>query len=310
MTVRTPIKPPALKKGDLIGIMSPSSVTEKADLEPGLEILRRRGFDVYVHPQTYLRNKSAAGTEAQKSAALKDLFTNKDIKAVFAAGGGNHALFLLPESVDYAMVRRNPKIVMGFSDTTALLNAFNARSGLTTFHGPVVKWMPGMRGLDLTFALLAGEDVAYPMEKAAVFRAGSATGRMIGGNLTLMNYLSGTKYMPDARGAILFIEDVNEEYSNIDRLFWKLRATGVLEQISGLVIGQITGSKDTGKRRYGFNIADIVERNTKGLNFPIVMNAPFGHVARLLTMPVGSPARLVAKGGNVSLSLTEPAVRL
>ena len=303
------IKPQALRKGDRIGIMSPSSVTKKKDLEPGLAILRERGFEVYVHPQTFSARRSSAGTEAEKTAALKDLLTDRDIRAIFAAGGGNHSLFLLPE-LDYALVRKNPKIVMGFSDNTALLNAFNARADLTTFHGPVVKWLPRTEDLDQCFALLAGKKTAYPMNEAEIMRKGAAEGRLIGGNLTLMNYLSGTKYMPKMDGAILFIEDINEEYSNIDRLFWRLRASGVLDKISGLVVGQLTNPKDTGKRPYGFTIAEIIERNIQGLNIPVIMNAPFGHVDRFYTMPVGSPAKLNTRGGRVTLSLSEPAVKI
>lgn len=303
------IKPQALKKGDRIGIMSPSSVIKKRELEPGLAILRERGFEVYVHPQTYAAQRSSAGSEAEKAAALKDLFTDRDIRAIFAAGGGNHALFLLPE-LDYKMVRRNPKIVMGFSDNTALLNAFNSRAGLTTFHGPVVKWIPRTEDLDHCFSLLAGKKMSYPMDDAEIVRKGSAEGPLIGGNLTLMNYLSGTKYMPKMDGAILFIEDINEEYSNLDRQFWRLRTAGVLDKISGLVVGQITNPKDTGKRPYGLSVAEIIERNIQGLDIPVVMNAPFGHVDRFYTMPVGSPAKLNAKGSKVTLALSEPAVQI
>lgn len=302
------IKPKALRKNDLIGIMSPSSVTEKADLEPGLDLLRARGFRVFVHPQTYRRNQSAAGTEADKATALRDLFLDKNINAVFAAGGGNHALFLLQDHIDYPMIRRNPKIVMGFSDTTALLNAFQARAGLTTFHGPTVKWMPRTDDMDPTFNLLAGKKPAYPMKTAQAFRTGSAIGPLIGGNLTLMNYLSGTRFMPKADGAILFVEDLNEEFSNIDRLFWRLRVTGILDKIAGLIVGQMTDAKDTGKRPYGFGIEDIIARNTQGLRIPIVLNAPFGHIFQFYALPVGSPARLSVRGKSVSLALTEPAV--
>ncbi len=303
------IKPPALKKGDRIGIFSPSSTVTRKDIEPGIAILRERGFDVYVHPQTFARHRSAAGTECEKSAALHDLFTDKSIKAIFAAGGGNHALWLLPEP-DYKIARKNPKIVMGFSDNTAILNAFNARADLTTFHGPVVKWLPRTEDPDHCFALLAGKKVIYPMNDAIVLHKGAAEGRLIGGNLTLVNYLAGTRYLPKMDGAILFVEDINEELSNLDRLFWRLRTIGILQKISGLVVGQITDPKDTGKRPYGFSVTEIIERNIAGLAIPVVMNAPFGHVDRFYTMPIGSPAKLNARGNKVSLALTEPAVSI
>jgi len=304
-------KPPALKKGDLIGVMAPSSAIDKKDLEAGLKILEQRGFEIYVHPQTYLKDRSAAGTHAQKIDALNDLWSRRDIRAIIAAGGGNRALHLL-DQVDYAKIRRNPKILMGFSDVTALLNAFNARAAMTTFHGPVVKWLPRTKDLDHNFDLMAGKKVSYPMGDTDIIHTGVATGPLIGGNLTVFSHLIGTKYMPKMDGAILFIEDVNEEFSNLDRLFLRLRRTGVLDKISGLVLGQFSDSKDTGKRPFGFSLEEIFREHTQGLKIPIVMNAPFGHVDTLYTMPVGCPARLSStrRRGNTSLTLSEPAVKL
>ncbi len=305
------IKPPALKKGDLIGIMSPSSSTEPSELAAGIKLLEDRGFAVEIHPQTYLKDRSSAGTHDDKINALHDFYARKDVRAIIAAGGGNRALHLL-DRVDYGHVRRHPKIIMGFSDVTALLNAFNARAAMTTFHGPVLKWLPRTQDLDHNFDLMAGKKVSYPMGNAEILHTGIAHGPLIGGNLTVFSHLIGTKYMPKVDGAILFVEDVNEEFSNLDRLFLRLRRTGVLDRISGLVLGQFSDSKDTGKKPFGFSLEEIFREHTQGLRIPIVANAPFGHTDTLYTMPVGNPARLSVRrqGNQISLSLSEPAVKL
>lgn len=317
LTVRQPygtlptmsIKPAALKKGDMIGVMAPSRAIHKSDLDAGVKLLEQRGFQVFVHPQTYSKHKSSAGTEQHKAGALHELFQRTDIKAIFAATGGSHALWLASDAVDYGIIRRNPKIFMGFSDTTALLNAFNARAGLTTFHGPLVKYIQTIKNLDLTFDVLAGDKVAYPTGDMQVFTTGLATGPLIGGNAALVEYLNGTKFFPKPDGAILFLEDTGEEVHNLDRMFWKLRHSGVLHKLSGIVLGQFTKLRD-GNNPYGYTFEEILVRNLSGLKIPIVTNAPFGHEDQLAAMPVGGIAKLSVRRNSIVFGLDEPAVKI
>ena len=303
------IKPPALKKGDLIGIMSPSTRVDKKSLTPALRMLADYGFDIEIHPQTLKKYKSSAGTREEKLAALSDLFSRKDIKAVFASGGGNHSLDLL-DGVDYKLIARKPKIFMGFSDTTALLNAFNARAGLVTFHGPVLKWLPKVDDPDIVFDLLAGEKINFKTDDAFSLRNGVVTAPLVGGNLAMFNALLGTPYMPRLDGAILFLEDINEELSHLDRVFTRMRLAGVLDKIAGLVLGQFTDCKDTGHTPYGFKFEDILAKNFGMLKIPVVMNMPFGHCPELCAVPIGTPVRLNAHGVRVTFRLDEPAVSL
>lgn len=300
------ITPPALTKGDLIGIIAPSSVTHQKSIAPGIRMLERAGFDVAVHPQTFKTRKSSAGTRTQKLAALNDFIFNDDIRAVIAARGGNHALDLL-DGVDYAAIRKHPKIYMGFSDTTALLNAIAARSALVTIHGPVLSWLSKVKDPDLVFAMLAGKKVALPMQTARGLTGGTVTGRLVGGNLAVFAALLGTPYLPKLDGAILFLEDINEELSHLDRVFTRLRLAGVFDKIGGVVLGQFTGCKDSGQTPYGFTFADLVAHHFSGLAIPVAVNAPFGHGSTLFPLPVGGMARLNIRGKTVSLTLTEPA---
>lgn len=302
------LKPLALKKGDLIGIMAPSSYVEKGDLTPGIKFLESKGFKVFIHPQTYARNNSMAGSDDEKIAALHDLLADKNIKAIIAAAGGNGSVDLL-DRIDFKLVKKNPKIIMGFSDVTALLASFNARAGLVTFHGPILKWLHKIDEPDFVLKILTGKKPAYPMQSAKILNPGIAEGPMIGGNLALLHAIRGTKYMPDLKGSILFIEDIGEELSRLNRTLASLRTAGVFDNISGLIFGSFQDCKDTGKKPFGFTLEEIFRKHTMGLDIPVIMDAPFGHDDALYTMPLGSPARLTARGKKTTLTLTEPAVK-
>lgn len=305
------MKAKALKKGDLIGVFSPSSWVEAEKVDTARRALEQQGYRVFIHPQTLRRAHQFAGSEAERTAALHDLLRDRNVKAIFAAGGGNGALHWL-DDIDYALVKKHPKILLGFSDVTALLNAFQARTGLVTFHGPVLTWIPAQPSAmnDFNMNILSGKAPSYPLADARVLRGGLAEGKLVGGNLSLFHLLPGTAQAPKAKGAILFLEDVGEELSHIDRMFVHLKRTGVLGQISGLVCGAFSNSKDTGRKPFGMKLDDIVLKHIGDRKIPIVMDAPFGHTTTLYTMPVGGKARLSARGRTVRLKLTEPAVKI
>jgi len=283
------IQPPFLKLGDTIGIMAPSSYVEKADIEAGCTALHKHGFKTFVHPQTFERLNQSAGTSEQKAAALHDLIKNPDIAAIIFAGGGNRALHLL-DHLDFDLIRTHPKIYMGFSDSTALLNAIQARTGIITYHGPVAKRLATNSDLDFNLRLLKGEETVIPLTGSTVLHKGHAEGWLIGGNLSVFRRLCGTTEMPDATGAILFLEDTGEETSRLDAELCALRRCGLLNKISGLILGQFTDLKDTG-RPFGFTFEDIVAEHAKDLRIPVTINAPFGHGNTLTVFPIGQKAK-------------------
>lgn len=300
----------ALKKGDLIGVFAPSSYIEKPKLDAAVKFLENKGFKVFVHPQTYERFNQSAGTSAAKVAALHDLLRDRKVKAIFAAGGGNRALHIL-DDIDYKLVEKNPKIIMGFSDVTAILNAVNAKTGLVTFHGPVATWLPRQSKAmsDFNFKVLAGQTPALPMKQARVLREGTAEGPLVGGCLSLFSLLPKTPHCPPVDGAILFIEDVAEEYSRIDRMLAQLVRTGVMDKIGGIVCGSFSDLTDTGSKPYGFTLEQLVLEHAGNRDIPIVMDAPFGHGDELYILPVGGKAALTARKGKARLQLTQSAVR-
>lgn len=282
--------PPALNPGDTIGIMAPSSRVDAADLENGAAVLRRKGYNVLIHPQCAARHHQSAGTNDEKRDALHDLVKNPDVKAIIFATGGNRALHLL-DIIDYDLIKKNPKIYMGFSDNTALLNAITAKTGIVTYHGPTAKRLTKNPQADFNLSLLAQKEKTIPLDGATIFREGTATGVLIGGNLSLFQYLVESGETPNPDSAILFLEDIAEEYSRIDRDFCYLRRSGLLGKIGGLVLGQFSDMRDSGTP-FGFTFEDIIAEHTQGLNIPILLNAPFGHADDLYAMPVGAKATL------------------
>lgn len=282
--------PPALRPGDTIGIMSPSSRIDAALVEAGAALLRDKGYDVFIHPQTYAQLHQSAGTNEQKRDALHDLVRDPKIKAVIFSTGGNRSLHLL-DHLDYDLIKKNPKIYMGFSDNTVLLNKITAETGIVTYHGPALKRLVKNPQIDFNLRLLAGEEKIIPLDGAKILREGTAKGILIGGNLSLFQYLIESGEIPAPKGAILFLEDIAEEYSRIDRDFCYLRRTGLMDKIGGLILGQFTDLLDSGTP-FGFSFEDIIAEHTQGLNIPILTNAPFGHATDLYSLPIGHLATL------------------
>jgi muramoyltetrapeptide carboxypeptidase len=302
------MKAKALKKGDVIGIFAPSSYIDSKKLDEAIAYLNKRGFEVLVHPQTYDRIFQSAGTDNQKLEAFYDLLSDKSIKAIFAAGGGNFSSSLL-DLIDYEFVKRHKKIIMGFSDVTAFLNAITCRTGLITFHGPVASWLPNIEKLPAksNFELLSGERAMIDLRGSRVLRHGQAQGQIWGGNLSLFHLLPGTKTPPQTRKSILILEDIGEELSHVDRMFIHLKRVGVLNEISGLICGAFSNLKDTGTRPFGLSFDEIVMRHVEDYSYPVIVNAPFGHINNFYAMPIGAKAFIDTKGKK-QLLLNEKVV--
>ncbi len=281
---------PALKSGDYIGVMAPSSYVEKDDIERSIAFIEQRGYHAFIHPQTYERHHQSAGTSAQKIEALHDLYARDDIRAVWAAGGGNRALSLL-DHINFDALKAASKPMIGFSDVTALLNGIYAHTGAQSVHGPVFSKLYKHKQADELFKMLGGEHVAIPLGKAHIINDGDAHAAIIGGNLSVFQYLPQTLPNNFCDGAIIFLEDCSEELSRIDRMLYHLKQLGVFDRARGLVFGQFTDMKESG-RPFGFSFEDIIREHTQGLDIPIVMNAPFGHGDDLHPIAVGSHMRL------------------
>jgi muramoyltetrapeptide carboxypeptidase len=283
--------------------MAPSSFVEREDIEASKALLESKGYSVFIHPQSFERDRQSAGNALQKSLAFQGLWQRADIDVIWAAGGGNRALHFMP-SINFEKLKGKAKTLVGFSDVTALLNAVYAYTGIPGLHAQVFKNLHTMppEQLDFTLALLNGTKPAFPLKSATAFYPGKAEGALVGGNLSIVQYLPET--LPEGwfDDALLFLEDCGEEWNRLDRMLLHLKRTGVFAKISGLIMGQFTDMQDSG-RPYGFTLEDMLGEHLEGREIPVVLNAPFGHGADLYALPVGRKARLEVKAKSTTLKL-------
>ncbi len=288
------IPPLPLKKGGTIGVFAPSSWVDPEDIEKSSQYVESLGYNVFIHPQTYEREHQSAGTILQKAMAFQGLWQRKDIDAIWIAGGGNRCLHLLSALNLEALKRAEPKPVIGFSDATALLNTLHAHTSIITFHGPVFKNLHkhNPEQLNHLFTLLEGEkNTSYLIKKDNIIKEGKASGRLIGGNLSIFQYLPQIWINDICDNAIIFLEDCNEEISRIDRTFTYLRQLGIFKKCAALLLGEFSNLKDTG-RPYGYTLKDIILEHTENLDIPVLCNMPFGHGKNLYSFPIGASATL------------------
>jgi len=283
-----------------IAIIAPSS---RGDIDPAnTSVLEARGISVVIHPQNALADNQSAGSAHARAQALMDVFRDPAIDAVMAARGGNRSMHILPH-IDFDVIAANRKPFIGFSDSTALVNAFYAQCGLTGFHGPTLSRLA--RGteeqIDQMLACMAGQPTAVDMPESIVINGGRATGPMVGGNLSMFTALFGTPYMPPVEGAILFLEDIGDQLSRYDRMLAQLRLAGVFDRVAGIMFGVMHAEGDSSVTPFGFSVMDILSEHMQGLNIPVLADAPFGHKGPLWTFPVGGRATLDADARQLTI---------
>jgi muramoyltetrapeptide carboxypeptidase len=310
------VKPKKLKPGDTIGIIAPSSWMDPVYLNKCVGILEGKGFKVFVHPQCLLPTQGAsAGSVSDKISALHDVFLNSEIDAVFCTQGGQEAVHLL-DKIDYEIIRNNPKIFAGFSDTTALLNAFASKSGLVNFHGPHLAYFgfEDSKGTtDIMLRFLSGDwqgNLFDHGKNIEILQQGDATGNLVGGNYPLFAglLLSQNNYVPALEGSILVIEAIGKEVSQIDQSLGAMRIAGIFEKVSGVIFGHFTDIKDTPNslgRDFNIALKDVLYRNTKDVKGPVIFNVPIGHEHPNITWPLGIKARLTVTQNAAELFLKE-----
>jgi len=312
------IRPPRLRTGDVVGLVAPASAAFlRSDVTLAQEVVEALGLRPRLGPHLRDRYGYLAGRDADRAADLNAFFADPDVRGILALRGGWGSARVLPH-VDYESVRRHPKVFMGYSDITALLLGLYARAGLVTFHGPVGEsdWNPW--SVDLVRRVLfdaeavvmenphePGESLVQTEHRHWTITPGRARGRLLGGNLTVLAHLVGTPYLPGWDGAILFLEDINEDLYRVDRMLTHLALAGILKQIRGFVFGTCTDC-DPGRGYGSLTLEEIFDDHVRPLGVPAWHGAMIGHIDRKLTVPLGVEAEIDAERG--SIRLLEPAV--
>jgi len=304
------VKPKRLRKGDVIGIISPSSSPDDLfRINKGVNYLESLGYKVKVgknigHYRGYL-----AGTDEQRLNDLHEMFRDKNVKAIICSRGGYGSQRLL-DKVDFKLIEHNPKIFVGYSDITALQMAFLFNTGLISFAGPMlaVDFYDSISPYteEMFWALVTSNKkfgrIKLPEnEKMFTIIKGVAKGRITGGNLTTLLSLAGTKYMPDLKNKILLLEEIGEAPYRIDRMFNQLKLMGVLNKISGLILGAFSDCHESNSEKRTLSLGEVVEDYTNGLKIPVIYNFAHGHIRNNITVPIGANTRLNATRGIIEI---------
>ncbi|HJR01852.1 MAG TPA: LD-carboxypeptidase [Methylomirabilota bacterium] len=316
------LRPRRLAPGQTIGMVAPSAAPNDPErIRFAIDTVESLGFKVKPAAHLFDREGYLAGSDAARADDLNAMFADDGVDAIWCVRGGYGASRILP-ALDYALIQRKPKALIGYSDITALHMAIHRHAGLVTFHGPVafraftpyslgelkrVLWAPqapvrlgGPPPFPRAEGWLDGEN------RVTTLVPGRARGRLLGGNLCLMSHLCGTPYFPDLRGAILFLEDVEEAYYRIDRMLTQLWLSGALAGVAGVAFGKFTNCNPSQFFLQNRPLEDILAERCRALGVPAISGIMVGHIEDQTTLPVGCLAELDADAGT--LTLLEPGV--
>jgi muramoyltetrapeptide carboxypeptidase len=292
-------RPHFLNKGDKVGVMAPGFAVKSQPLRAGLDELVRLGYEPCVGDHVLSQDGYLAGNDEQRAADLVRFMRSPDLRALWFARGGFGTARLLPE-VPWATLRRDPKLMIGYSDLTALFNAVIDRTPAICLYGPVVTELgdpqawhrPSLR------ALLAGRPYTLRFPRRAALIEGRAEGRLIGGNLSVLTHLLGTPYEPDFRDAILFLEEVGEQTYRVDRMLTQLRQSGALRKIAGVLLGAITAPT---RRRFPSDrsLHEVLGEAFAPLGVPVIRGIEAGHMAHKRTLPLGARTVIDTASGTI-----------
>jgi muramoyltetrapeptide carboxypeptidase len=304
------MKPARLHKGSTIGLVAPASTPSSEEkIEKGAAYLEQLGYRVKFGKHIRKIHGYLAGTDEERAADFNTMVRDKDVKAIFAIRGGYGTPRIL-RMIDYRSLRQNPKIIAGYSDITALQLAIFRKTGLVTFSGP-------MTGSDMWkdfdpyteehfWQLLTSTKkigvLKNPIdEPLKILKAGKARGRLLGGNLSLIACLMGTAFLPNMRGSILFLEDVEEAPYRVDRMLAQLLNAGVLYRLAGLMFGKFTYCNPANPSEPHFVIDQVLDEYANTIKRPVAANFQYGHIPRKLTVPIGLQALLDTKRSRIEI---------
>jgi muramoyltetrapeptide carboxypeptidase len=313
-----PLKPKRLSPGDTVALVSPSGATAtRFDATIVKENMEALGFKVKSGPHVLDRYGYLGGRDADRASDLMAAFADPDVAGIVAMKGGWGCARILP-LLDYDVIRKHPKVLIGYSDITALLLGLHAKTGLVTFHGPIGldpwnaftvdffrKIIMEAEPVTLRNPDEVGDHLTQVENRVQTIVPGVATGILRGGCLSIISSLIGTEFVPGWSDAILFVEDVNEEIYRVDRMMTHLALAGVLRQVKGFIFGRCTDC-DPGEGYGSLTLEQVLDDHVKPLGVPAWYGAMFGHLPMKFTMPVGIAARADAEKGTIEL--LEPAV--
>ncbi len=312
------VKPERLRPGDTVAVVNPAGALYSAtDIRIVVERLEALDLRVRTGEHVHSRHAYFAGTDEERAEDLNRMLRDPSIRGIVATRGGWGSARIL-DRVDYDALRADPKVLVGYSDVTALLNAVHQRTGLVTYHGPV-----GMspfteftaehfrrvlfdgEAYTLENPVRVGNDLTHTADRILTLTPGTARGRLLGGNLTVFTSILGSGYVPDTAGCIFFTEDIGEELYRVDRMLTQLALNEILDAVNGFVFGRCTNC-GPGSGFASFTLEELLEQHTGRLGVPVWYGSMIGHIPDMFTLPVGLEVEVDAAAGT--LTLLEPPV--
>ena len=309
------LHPPLLKRGDTVGIITPSSPAANEEAYTNAtENFNALGLRIKWGEHVRKRYGYLAGRDEERLADLHGMFGDPEVKAIVCLRGGSGAARLL-DRLDYELITRHPKIFLGYSDITAFHQAIFTQTGLVTFHGPVANsvWTPWVvdQFKELFFEgklpMYENPDNAEGLlldleeESIRTITSGTAEGRLLGGNLTVLTAIAGSKYFPDFTDGILFLEDIGEEPYRVDRMFSQLALSGALAKIKGFIFGKCTDCEPSAGYERSLSLEQILNEYIAPLGIPAYQGALIGHIDEQFIVPIGAKARIDADKGRLTV---------
>lgn len=317
------ILPPALREGARVGIVAPASGVSHGEISDGVHALESFGCKVEVSKFISKNFGYLSCKDEERAAEFMHFIERKDIDAILCARGGYGVMRILP-MLDYNVIRQNPKIIIGFSDITALLNAIYLQSKVVTFHGPVASSTFDSFTREYFYKTLFTTSAVGQIAESQEFdsiefseqrlttlgKGGTARGRLVGGNLSLVTSTLGTPYEIQTKGNILFLEEVSEEPYKIDRMLTQLWLAGKLQEASAIALGRFRKCEKIANPSFSvsFSLEEVLRSRIASLGVPAVYGLPIGHIRSKMTVPIGTMSELDADEGR--LTLLEPSVTI
>jgi muramoyltetrapeptide carboxypeptidase len=283
------IIPSYLQPGDKVGIVATAKVVNKENTLYGIRILEEWGLEVIVGKHLFAKHFQFAGTDQQRKEDFQYAINNPEIKAVFLVRGGYGSSRII-DLIDFKPLLDNPKWICGFSDIT-ILHSHLYRLGLCSFHAPMLSFFHALDSESIRFfrSMIFGKKESFQVASHSLNIPGKATGRLVGGNLSIICHAIGTDSAIITAGNLLFLEDIGENLYHIDRMMVQLKRVGLLENLAGLIVGQFSDMKDNADS-FGLNAEEIISSHIIEYNFPAAFNFPIGHTAQNYAVPIGKEA--------------------
>lgn len=287
------LRPPYLRSGDTVIILSTARKVTIEDMAPAVQTFESWGLKVRLGKTIGLSDNQYAGTDAERLADIQAAINDPEIRAIICARGG-YGTVRIADDIDWTGMLKHPKWLAGFSDITYLHVHLNQTLGVQTLHSTVPTFFPKNtpEAIDSIRRQLFGEEVIYDLEPHALNRKGEAKGVLIGGNLSILYSITGTKSGFNTAGKIFFIEDVDERLYHIDRMMINLKRSGKLHDLAGLIVGGMTDISDN-LIPFGKNAEEIIMEHVSGFHYPVCFNFPAGHIPDNRAIVLGKVTKMI-----------------